>query len=115
MNTNKIKKYVFDICHAAHDASKLARRLSNSQRNKILSTIISQLGNQKKLIIKKNSLDIKNAEKRKMTDALIDRLLINDKRISSMVDGLKKIKSIPDTLFKKINKAISLAGYQLSK
>ena len=53
MNTNKIKKYVFDICHAAHDASKLARRLSNSQRNKILSTIISQLDNQKKLLLKK--------------------------------------------------------------
>lgn len=115
MNTNKIKKYVFDICHAAHDASKLARRLSNSQRNKILSTIISQLGNQKKLIIKKNSLDIKNAEKRKMTDALIDRLLINDKRISSMVDGLKKIKSIPDTLFKKINKADQPSGISVEQ
>ena len=110
MNTNKIKKYIFNICHAAHDASKLARTLSNTQRNKILNTVISQLNKQKKLIIKRNSLDIKNAEMNKMSDALIDRLLINDKRISSMIDGLKKIKSIPDTLFKKINKTVQPSG-----
>jgi len=115
MNINRIKKYVFDVCKAAQDASKLARRLSNSQRNKILSTIISQLDNQKKLIIQKNSLDIKNAEKNKLSDALIDRLLINNKRISSMVDGLKKIKSIPDTLFKKINKAAQPSGISVEQ
>ena len=45
-----------------------------------------------------------------MSDALIDRLLINDKRISSMIDGLKKIKSIPDTLFKKINRTVQSSG-----
>ena len=50
-----------------------------------------------------------------MSDALIDRLLINNKRISSMVDGLKKIKSIPDTLFKKINKTIQPSGISVEQ
>tara|TARA_B100000035_G_scaffold315472_1_gene336688 strand:- start:8837 stop:10102 length:1266 start_codon:yes stop_codon:yes gene_type:complete len=115
MNTNKIKKYVFNICQAAHDASKQARRLSNSQRNKIISTIISQLSDQKKLIVKNNSIDIGHARKNKMSDALIDRLLINDKRISSMIDGLKKIKSISDTLFQKINKSVQPSGISVEQ
>ena len=50
-----------------------------------------------------------------MSDALIDRLLINDKRISSMIEGLKKIKSIPDTLFKKINKTIQPSGISVEQ
>ena len=104
MIRQKIKNYVLGVCRASHEASKLSRTLSNTQRNKILNSIIDQLSGHKDHIFKRNSLDVKIAIKNKMSDALIDRLLINDKRISSMIEGLKKIKSIPDTLFKKINK-----------
>ena len=45
-----------------------------------------------------------------MTEAMVDRLLINEKRLSSMINGLKKIKSIPDTLFQKINKSVQPSG-----
>ena len=115
MIKQKIKKYVLGVCYASHEASKLSRTLSNSQRNKILNTMINQLSDQKEHIFNRNSLDIKNAIKNKMSDALIDRLLINDKRISSMIDGLKKIKSIPDTLFKKINKTIQPSGISVEQ
>ena len=109
MASSKIKKYILKICKASYDASKITRTLSNLERNKILTVIINELKN-KKLIFKKNLLDINQATANKMSDALIDRLLINDKRISSMIDGLKKIKSIPDTLFKKINKTVQPSG-----
>ena len=110
MASSKIKKYILKICKASYDASKITRTLSNLERNKILAVIINELKKNKKLIFKKNLLDINQATANKMSDALIDRLLINDKRISSMIDGLKKIKSIPDTLFKKINKTVQPSG-----
>ena len=115
MIKQKIKNYVLGVCRASHEASKLSRTLSNTQRNKILNTIIGQLSDHKDHIFKKNSLDVKTAIKNKMSDALIDRLLINDKRISSMIEGLKKIKSIPDTLFKKINKTIQPSGISVEQ
>ena len=115
MIKQKIKNYVLGVCRASHEASKLSRTLSNTQRNKILNSIINQLSDQKKHIFKRNSLDVELAIKNKMSDALIDRLLINDKRISSMVEGLKKIKSIPDTLFKKINKTIQPSGISVEQ
>ena len=115
MIKQKIKKYVLGVCRASHEASKLSRTLSNTQRNKILNSIINQLSDQKEHIFKRNSLDIKNAIKNKMSDALIDRLLINDKRISSMIEGLKKIKTIPDTLFKKINKTVQPSGISVEQ
>jgi len=115
MIKQKIKKYVLSVCRASHEASKLSRTLSNTERNKILNTIIDQLSDHKDHIFKRNSLDVKIAIKNKMSDALIDRLLINDKRISSMIEGLKKIKSIPDTLFKKINKTIQPSGISVEQ
>ena len=115
MIKQKIKNYVLGVCRASHEASKLSRTLSNTQRNKILNSIIDQLSDHKDHIFKRNSLDVKIAIKNKMSDALIDRLLINDKRISSMIEGLKKIKSIPDTLFKKINKTIQPSGISVEQ
>jgi len=110
MDKLQIKKYVNLVCINSHKASKFARTLSNTHRNKVLSTIISGLKDNKTQIFKKNALDIISAKNNKMSDALIDRLLINNKRILSMVDGLRKIKSIPDTLFKTSNKIKQPSG-----
>ena len=115
MIRQKIKNYVLGVCRSSQEASKLSRALSNTQRNKILNSIIDQLSDHKDHIFKRNSLDVKIAIKNKMSDALIDRLLINDKRISSMIEGLKKIKSIPDSLFKKINKTIQPSGISVEQ
>ena len=110
MDKLHIKKYVNLVCFNSYKASKFARTLSNIHRNKILSTIISGLKDNKAQIFKKNAIDIESARKNKMSDALIDRLLINNKRILSMVDGLRKIKSIPDTLYKTSNKIKQPSG-----
>ena len=39
MIKQKIKNYVLGVCRASHEASKLSRTLSNTQRNKILNSI----------------------------------------------------------------------------
>lgn len=110
MNKTEIKKYIINICNTSYNASRIARSLSNSQRTKIITTMIKNLRKDSKIIIKKNSLDIKSAKNNKLSESLIDRLLINDKRIKSMIDGLLKIKSIPDILFKRINKTKQPSG-----
>ena len=91
MNKKDIKKYVLRVCSSSYEASKVARTLSNAQRNKIISSIIASLRKDKNTIFRKNEIDIKAAKTKKMSESLIDRLLINDKRISSMIDGLKKL------------------------
>ena len=62
------------------------------------------------MIVRKNSIDIKLASKNKLSEALIDRLLINRARVKSMIDGLEEINKIPDTLYKKINKSKQSSG-----
>ena len=109
MNT-KIEKYITNLCIASKRASVDAKLLSHAKRLKILKKIISNLKKDSKLIIRENNIDVKSAQKNNLSDALIDRLLINNKRILTMIDGLKKILTIPDILFQKINKSKQPSG-----
>ena len=110
MNKTEIKKYIKTICTAAKHGAMSARSLSNTQRIIIIKKIIKNIKDSKNTIIRKNSIDIKLAKKNSLSDALIDRLLINDSRVKSMIEGLKEINTLPDTLYKKINKSKQPSG-----
>jgi len=110
MNKIQITKYIENVCSSSLKASRIARTLTNQDRLKILNSIINNLRRNSSDIIKKNSIDIKAAQKNNLSDALVDRLLINHKRVLSMIDGLVKIRTIPDILFKKINKSKQSSG-----
>ena len=110
MNKTDIKKYIKGICVASQRAAMAARSLSNIQRVMIIKKVIKNLKNNNLTIIKKNSIDIKLAKQKNLSDALIDRLLINSSRIKTMINGLEEINTIPDTLYKKINKSRQSSG-----
>ena len=50
----------------------------------------------KKLIIKENKKDIKNAFRKKLKDNLIERLILNDKKILNLINSAKKIIKLKD-------------------
>ncbi|MFL2552543.1 MAG: glutamate-5-semialdehyde dehydrogenase [Gammaproteobacteria bacterium] len=110
MNKTDIKKYIKGICVASQRAAMAARSLSSIQRVMIIKKVIKNLKNNNLTIIKKNSIDIKLAKQNNLSDALIDRLLINSSRIKTMINGLEEINTIPDTLYKKINKSRQSSG-----
>ncbi len=53
MNKTEIKKYIINICNTSYNASRIARSLSNSQRTKIITTMIKNLRKDSKIIIQK--------------------------------------------------------------
>ena len=110
MNKTQLKKYIKNVCSRSLKASRIARTLSNKDRVKVLNVIIKNLRCNSSNIIKKNLIDIKAAQNNNLSNSLIDRLLINQERIISMIDGLDKIKTIPDILFSKINKSKQPSG-----
>ncbi len=110
MNKTGIKKYIKGICVASQSAAMAARSLSSVQRVMIIKKIIRNLRKNNETIIKKNSIDIKLAKKNNLSDALIDRLLINSSRVKNMINGLEEINTIPDTLYKRINKSRQSSG-----
>ncbi|MEM2929541.1 MAG: glutamate-5-semialdehyde dehydrogenase [Thermoproteota archaeon] len=47
-------------------------------------------------IIRENSKDVKAAESRGTSYSLVDRLLLNEKRVREMAEGLRQVASLPD-------------------
>tara|TARA_B100001287_G_C22638378_1_gene508802 strand:+ start:99 stop:1349 length:1251 start_codon:yes stop_codon:yes gene_type:complete len=71
-------------------------QISSNKKNKILKDYCSLIEKNKKLILKENQKDISNAHKKKIKDNLIDRLVLSDKKISNMINSLKKIIKLKD-------------------
>tara|TARA_Y100000816_G_C26064002_1_gene559032 strand:+ start:178 stop:1434 length:1257 start_codon:yes stop_codon:yes gene_type:complete len=96
----EIDKYILGLCKRALLSSNESGKYSASLKNKVLKSISNYIIDDTKKIISANNVDIDNALKKGLKDSMIDRLVLNEKRIASMKDGLAKIISIPDTLYK---------------
>ena len=110
-----INKYIIKVCKQAVLASKKSGVFTASQKNNVLKDIANNIESDINNIIKSNEIDIKNARRKKISDAMIDRLVINTERIASMCDGLNKIIKIPDTLYKIVNNKKQKSGITVSQ
>ena len=71
-------------------------QLNNKKKNKVLKDYLHLIIKNKKLILKENLKDIKNAYKKKLKDNLIKRLILDEKKIINIVNSIKKIIKLRD-------------------
>ena len=74
----------------------LKNKVSSKQKNKVLGTYIYLIKKNKKLIISRNKKDLKFAIKKKLKNNLIERLRIDEKKISNICTAIKKVKDLRD-------------------
>ncbi|MDO6354040.1 glutamate-5-semialdehyde dehydrogenase [Caloramator sp. CAR-1] len=79
-------------------ASRKIEKLDTDTKNKILVEMAKDLDENKELLINENKKDIENAKSQGLSNALIDRLMLNEKRISDMALGLRKIAELNDPI-----------------
>ncbi|MCH5196152.1 MAG: glutamate-5-semialdehyde dehydrogenase [Oscillospiraceae bacterium] len=84
-------------CNAKNSAPFLAG-CGAFNKNAALKEIAVSLTQNKKEIIEANRLDIENARKNGMSESLIDRLTLNEKRIEGMVEGVDKVVALDDPI-----------------
>ena len=71
-------------------------RLSTKKKDEVLKDYRLLILKNKKLIINENKKDIKNAYKKGIKNNLIQRLILNDKKIIAITNAIKKIISLRD-------------------
>ena len=76
------------------NASKILKNLNTIKKNEILRKIAEDLNDSKEEIILANKIDIDNAIKKNMKKSLIDRLLLDEKRINQMAEGLRDVAKL---------------------
>ena len=73
-----------------------AVQINSKKKDKVLKDYYNLIDRNRKLIINENKKDIKNAYKKKIRPNLIQRLVLNDKKISSIIQSIKKIIRLKD-------------------
>ena len=72
------------------------KKLSTKKKDEVLKDYRLLILKNKKLIINENKKDIKNAYKKGIKNNLIQRLILNDKKIIAITNSIKKIISLRD-------------------
>ncbi len=91
---------VKEIGKKAKEASVILAGLSAEKKNEALQKIAEELKVNSNNIIKANEKDIEEARKKGIKTALIDRLMLNEERISGMIEGLLALCELQDPIGK---------------
>lgn len=87
------------ILKMAKDARKLSYKLAlvdAQEKNRALKFMADALVENQAYIIRENTKDIKAAQANHLAQALIDRLVLNDKRIAAMAESLLETMKLKD-------------------
>ncbi|MDP4145210.1 MAG: glutamate-5-semialdehyde dehydrogenase [Bacillota bacterium] len=93
-----IEKYVIDTAVKAKNASRIMNTIGTKTKNDALLLMADALIINMDTVLSANKKDIENGEKAGRSQALLDRLLLNEKRIQDMANGLKNVASLPDPI-----------------
>ncbi len=87
---------------SAKTASVNLVKLTEEKRSQTLVACAKALRDNAEYLIKQNQIDIKNAKNKGMSDAFIDRLLLNEKVIEGMAVGLEQVADLENPLGKTV-------------
>ena len=69
---------------------------NSKKKNKVLKDFYQLIKKNEKLIIKENNKDIRNAQKKKLKENLIERLVLDNKKILNIIRTIKEIIKLKD-------------------
>jgi glutamate-5-semialdehyde dehydrogenase len=88
----KIRK----IATEARQASYAMARLSSGDKNELLLNMAMALISNAPHLIEENAKDLAAGEKKGLSSAMLDRLMLDEARIKAMADGLREVAALPD-------------------
>lgn len=90
--------YIEELGIAAKKAERAVTGISVQQKNAALKAISDKLLANKELIIKENAKDLENAKSNGISQVMLDRLALTEKRIDAMCDGVLQLISLNDPI-----------------
>jgi glutamate-5-semialdehyde dehydrogenase len=91
-----IKAFVLSKAKEAKEGARSLAKASSKQKNTALIKMAEALKKRSKELMRENAKDIAYAQKKGLSKALIDRLSLNEQRISEMAQGLQEVAALPD-------------------
>ena len=108
------KSEILKIGKNAKEASRVVSLLDPKLKNEILKAASENLQHNSSIIIDENRKDVEE-NKDKLTSATLDRLVLDEKRIKSMCEGLEDISRLDDPIGKILDKWDRPNGLKIEK
>ncbi|TFE67727.1 glutamate-5-semialdehyde dehydrogenase [Methylacidiphilum sp. Yel] len=91
----ELSEQIQGLCRKAKEASRLMSELSSKKINQALIAIGEELQTRKTAILAANDRDIEKAKIMGLSEAIIDRLFLGEKRFSALIKSLEDIVLLP--------------------
>jgi glutamate-5-semialdehyde dehydrogenase len=89
---------ILEICQKAKSASVDLAKTSAEQRNKALCSMADSLGQNCQQILDANKEDVEAARAKGTKESLIDRLIVDEKRVKNMAANLREVADMKDVV-----------------
>ena len=106
---------MIEIGREAKKAARELARLSTKEKNELLAALAEELKVKEEEILQANEEDLRRGREGNLSEALLDRLLLNPKRIDSMVEGILSIRTMEDPIGKVLSMKTLENGLQIGK
>ncbi|EGR2285988.1 glutamate-5-semialdehyde dehydrogenase [Vibrio parahaemolyticus] len=100
---------------AAKDAAFELATASTAQKNQALAIIADELEANSAAILTANAKDIELGREAGLTDALLDRLLLNEERLTGIANDVRNVISLNDPVGSEIDSKVLENGMSLSR
>lgn len=99
----------------ARQASRQLAVLSTARKNEALLKIADRLEARAGYLLEQNSQDLDDARQKGLSEALIDRLMLNEKRIASLAADTRKVAELPDPVGEEFDSRVLPNGLRICK
>jgi glutamate-5-semialdehyde dehydrogenase len=111
----EVALYAQNLGQQAREAARHLRVLSLAKRNAALKKLAKLLADEKDSILAANALDVTAGRDQGLSAAMVDRLLINEKRLQGVIASVKTIAGLRDPLGRVIEKRALRPGMKLRR
>lgn len=115
MSNNAIISSVMELGVRAKAAATKLGLLSTEEKNGALLAVAEGLKKSVSIILAENEKDIKKAKENGMSAALIDRLMLNEDRISKIAESVVSVTRLPDPIGEVISMTKRPNGLMIGK
>src|SRR6266542_4588006 len=103
------------LAKQAKAASRDLARLTTEQKNACLLAMAEALEKNAENIKSANARDMESGAQMGLTSAMLDRLKLDDKRVSEMAKGIREVAALPDPVGRILEERVRPNGLRLRK
>src|SRR5579863_5662510 len=106
---------ITETCLEAKRASRVLAAVGSDVKNRALEAIAQALLDSAEQILEANARDLEAGEDAGLSDALLDRLALDERRIAGMAAGVRAVAALPDPVGEVIDGQTLPNGLQMRR